>query len=470
MRLTIVQGITALLHNCPRLTHLSLTGVQAFLREDLTRFCRDAPAEFTHPQRDVFCVFSGDGVQRLRDYLMRMAIEQADREGRDPIDDSLLDGVESPGVDTMSDDGTIDGNEHGMDMNLPPRHISPFVTNPRLRVRPRSLHELPSYHVEMPLFRDEQVQRYGVWTPNETPGPSGPASQPVLGTQPIDVPFASYSRRSRSPAIAGPPAVTPGYEQDGVDPARTPSRRHTLIESTAGYFGQQPPTQPIFPAQPHAAFERFAELARSQLRQQPQPSQFGPAPPAPPQHGSHLYDLGMRSAQDIRQTYLRPDHDFSAFDANHEAIMSTIPGSRSASRHPSRSNSPHASRVSSRSRLSNLLSSMRTNPFTNSEGRGPFGSRSLSRSRREEEEHRQRMLHALAEADAAQQLRPDLLRGTSSRTIELPLLAPEQVESIAPATASARGEASGPSSSPRNGSGSGGVQAAAEPEDVTMTQ
>lgn len=59
-----------MLQACPRLTHLSLTGVQAFhARDDLTRFCREAPPEFTHVQRDVFCVFSGEGVSRLRDYL-----------------------------------------------------------------------------------------------------------------------------------------------------------------------------------------------------------------------------------------------------------------------------------------------------------------------------------------------------------------------------------------------------------------
>ena len=38
------QGIHALLVQCPKLTHLSLTGVQAFYtREDLISFCREAP-------------------------------------------------------------------------------------------------------------------------------------------------------------------------------------------------------------------------------------------------------------------------------------------------------------------------------------------------------------------------------------------------------------------------------------------
>ena len=39
-----LQGIHALLNQCPKLTHLSLTGVQAFyLREDLIAYCREAP-------------------------------------------------------------------------------------------------------------------------------------------------------------------------------------------------------------------------------------------------------------------------------------------------------------------------------------------------------------------------------------------------------------------------------------------
>ena len=38
-----LDGITALLNNCPRLSHLSLTGVQAFLRDDLLVYCREPP-------------------------------------------------------------------------------------------------------------------------------------------------------------------------------------------------------------------------------------------------------------------------------------------------------------------------------------------------------------------------------------------------------------------------------------------
>ncbi|KAG5984052.1 hypothetical protein E4U55_006187 [Claviceps digitariae] len=64
-----LKSIVRLLNSCPRLTHLSLTGVAAFQRDDFQAYCRVAPAEFTQHQRDVFCVFSGNMVCKFRDYL-----------------------------------------------------------------------------------------------------------------------------------------------------------------------------------------------------------------------------------------------------------------------------------------------------------------------------------------------------------------------------------------------------------------
>ncbi|KAI1767904.1 RNI-like protein [Hypoxylon sp. FL1150] len=64
-----LPSIIKLLNCCPKLTHLSLTGVPAFLRDDLEAFCREAPSDFTEHQRAVFCVFSGQGVAGLRQYL-----------------------------------------------------------------------------------------------------------------------------------------------------------------------------------------------------------------------------------------------------------------------------------------------------------------------------------------------------------------------------------------------------------------
>ncbi|OKL60306.1 SCF E3 ubiquitin ligase complex F-box protein grrA [Talaromyces atroroseus] len=122
-----MEGIHALLNYCPRLTHLSLTGVQAFLHEDLTAFCRDAPSEFTQQQREVFCVFSGDGVVKLRDYLNRNAVpyppetEATMYDDEDELDEeeNQVAGLMSATVirdddDEMGDDGIIEvGPPHG---------------------------------------------------------------------------------------------------------------------------------------------------------------------------------------------------------------------------------------------------------------------------------------------------------------------------------------------------------------------
>ncbi|CAO3597872.1 unnamed protein product [Absidia cylindrospora] len=63
------QSIRRLLNFCPRLNHLSLTHVPAFLRPDFQRFRRTPPKTFTPQQQNVFCVFSGKGVKDLKAYL-----------------------------------------------------------------------------------------------------------------------------------------------------------------------------------------------------------------------------------------------------------------------------------------------------------------------------------------------------------------------------------------------------------------
>ncbi|KAK3904870.1 SCF E3 ubiquitin ligase complex F-box protein grrA [Staphylotrichum tortipilum] len=72
-------SIIRLLNSCPRLTHLSLTGVQAFLRDDLDAYSRAAPPEFTEHQRSVFCVFSGQGVANLRRHFNSMTASDEPR-------------------------------------------------------------------------------------------------------------------------------------------------------------------------------------------------------------------------------------------------------------------------------------------------------------------------------------------------------------------------------------------------------
>ncbi|KAG7112295.1 SCF E3 ubiquitin ligase complex F-box protein grrA like [Verticillium longisporum] len=148
-----LKSIIKLLNYCPRLTHLSLTGVTAFLREEFSKFCRPPPSEFTEHQRGVFCVFSGAGVSRLRDYVntddeyaslrewplrfqrshapsaSRMADSHTSSQMRPNVGgSSTLLGIEGPygEIDEQEREGTeeeevldADGNEVGAD-NQPP--------------------------------------------------------------------------------------------------------------------------------------------------------------------------------------------------------------------------------------------------------------------------------------------------------------------------------------------------------------
>lgn len=72
-----IGPIYFLLKNCPRLTHLSLTGILAFLRREITQYCRDPPPDFTELQKSSFCVFSGHGVVKLRNYLDTLMEQRA---------------------------------------------------------------------------------------------------------------------------------------------------------------------------------------------------------------------------------------------------------------------------------------------------------------------------------------------------------------------------------------------------------
>lgn len=72
-----IGPIYLLLKNCPKLTHLSLTGIAAFLRREITQYCRDPPPDFNEYQRSLFCVFSGNGVNQLRNHLNQIMEDRA---------------------------------------------------------------------------------------------------------------------------------------------------------------------------------------------------------------------------------------------------------------------------------------------------------------------------------------------------------------------------------------------------------
>lgn len=110
-----LESIVVLLNNCLKLTHLSLTGVVAFLRPDLEDFCRDAPPEFTDHQRSVFCVFSGNGVTGLRRHLNSLPIHNdLDQETVEDVDDDdhTMTGIlGASALNADEEDADADGDE-----------------------------------------------------------------------------------------------------------------------------------------------------------------------------------------------------------------------------------------------------------------------------------------------------------------------------------------------------------------------
>lgn len=439
-----LKGITQLLLNCPRLTHLSLTGVQAFLRDDLTRFCREAPPEFTHVQRDVFCVFSGEGVARLRDYLARLALEERERdqEQQSAIDEPVL-GPDSPDADSLSE-GTIDGNDHPMDFVYGPgRHGLARMSNagPRARPRPHSLHDLPrpQFHTEMPLLPSDQMQRIGPWTPNAplTPETRGQLfqtqSQVNLG---VSAQYFALPTAQRAPSPLPTPTLSVA---DAQSRSRSQSRRHTLDagesffipQTSRGYYNGESSSRDtrleteLFSAD-HMALPIF------------QSSFLGQGPIMP-----------HRQEQRRGVSALRPDHQVSCFDVNHDAILSTIPTSRgpsrgpsrAPSRGPSRSNSPHISRVQSRSRMGNFLSSTRTPPTYAdiASGRAASSSRSreFSNQRIEPDDAMLEAVTAEWDEQEVRELRYEFFGGpSSSRRSQAPPLPPGLMQHLmlSPAT------------------------------------
>ncbi|RFU25297.1 hypothetical protein B7463_g11036, partial [Scytalidium lignicola] len=111
-----LQSVFVLLNNCQRLTHLSLTGVQSFLREDLEQYCREAPAEFTEHQRNVFCVFSGQGVNGLRQYLNRVLSES--RPDDDFDEETVAAGEDDQTMTGMMNATALNADEEDADEEL----------------------------------------------------------------------------------------------------------------------------------------------------------------------------------------------------------------------------------------------------------------------------------------------------------------------------------------------------------------
>lgn len=231
--------------------------MQAFLREDLTRFCRDAPPEFTHPQRDVFCVFSGEGVSRLREYLKRLAEDQ-EREGRASREESVLysEAEADSGRETISDDGTIDAPDE--------------MAERRATLLPRPM-GYRSYA--------EVVSGSGL---------NSPEGEDVGGSSHGGVPIPQ-TRRGRITSLFRPRSSRPGSygEHDVTGPIRGYFNALGRREgSRSASEGQGSSSRSRFPHTEAPSFDDYFPAAETQSRR-PLP----PRPHGPPQHQTaEFYD------------------------------------------------------------------------------------------------------------------------------------------------------------------------------------
>ncbi|KAI1183264.1 hypothetical protein F5B17DRAFT_443572 [Nemania serpens] len=201
-----LPSIIRLLNCCPKLTHLSLTGVPAFLRDDLDRFCREAPPDFTEHQRAVFCVFSGTGVAGLRHHLNTKDEFAEYREGRthrrrpggvvanhvDPGPVPDADGFEDG--DGLEDDDMGDGSDL-IDFNA---DLNNLAHNP---VPPP-----PTHHAGWPPL------------PTQASGPSHAGAIPNTTAASSHIPAGLNEAILDGPAtaVAGPSAAGPSTAGSGL--------------------------------------------------------------------------------------------------------------------------------------------------------------------------------------------------------------------------------------------------------------
>ncbi|TQN71835.1 SCF E3 ubiquitin ligase complex F-box protein grrA [Colletotrichum shisoi] len=285
---SLERSIIKLLNCCPRLTHLSLTGVTAFLREEFNEFCRPPPPEFTDHQRGVFCVFSGAGVSRLREYLNSSAEYEGLRDSparfpglpafsaRRPADprNTAAGNAEQANGDAEVDDAEaleddefegLDGSEMAVDgqpllaQNLvngdaqngvpppPPNHVpragplhmflqplgqAPLYFSSISQASPQSAHSPttggPSSHAP-PLVVSSH------YSPT-SPGPSASTAN-ALSPQGTNLGFPAYT--SRRPASLG--ASTASMEASMLSPATHRSRRASVISMEASMLGPADP-------------------------------------------------------------------------------------------------------------------------------------------------------------------------------------------------------------------------------------
>ncbi|KAF3760354.1 hypothetical protein M406DRAFT_297121 [Cryphonectria parasitica EP155] len=274
-----LKSIMRLLNSCPRLTHLSLTGVQAFLRQDLEQFCRDAPTEFTDHQRNVFCVFSGAGVSSLRRHLnsdvafahLRDATPNGQpRHAQNPLDfvyDNMqpLGGEPGPDLgfdererDGIEDDDVLDdGSEMVVDAAPPPPPPPPPPHNNPVQAPAAGASLIPPPSQPQASSNDFQWNPQSQhWYPRQQQHPL-PHSAPLPNgpTFTAQMSFASQPGGPPYPEIRAPPAYwTSGQPTASTAPVGLGGGPGPSTASmNASHSNSDTSGQPVHPGEPGEA-------------------------------------------------------------------------------------------------------------------------------------------------------------------------------------------------------------------------
>ncbi|KAG8742253.1 SCF ubiquitin ligase complex subunit [Ceratobasidium sp. 414] len=250
-----IPAVHFLLQRLHKLTHLSLTGIPAFRREELQRFCRTPPREFNPSQRAAFCVYSGKGVADLRRYLEYLS--------------STIDGMRGPLTSDTEDEGDDDDisqledfitypqilNVPGAHLNTPHGHPPPdaqgaadqhFVTTSNIAA-----------HNALPATPAGQVNEDVYVAPPPHPGESSSPTLTVVGAS-RQVMSGNSSASASSTGIGTPDLV---FAEGGASlhPSST-IRAHPLRHNTEPisvshpvYFASTSPHHAIDPSQPEPA-------------------------------------------------------------------------------------------------------------------------------------------------------------------------------------------------------------------------
>jgi F-box and leucine-rich repeat protein GRR1 len=201
-----LKSIMTLLNSCPRLTHLSLTGVAAFQRDDFQPYCRTAPTDFTQHQRDVFCVFSGPQVSKFRDFL-NTSPQFANLRDSMPVLPGRRRAHRAPMAAALAHIGDVEGFDDEMgeedndfegldasDMVMDPNALAPLDTNAQHETTLPPLAEAIPHIPSAPLVHQEP---FGNGSLNE---------MDFINTTPdITSPQAFSSFITNEPAVGAPP-------------------------------------------------------------------------------------------------------------------------------------------------------------------------------------------------------------------------------------------------------------------------